>query len=153
MIRTFKCAGSARGQSLVEFSLVLPAAFLTVLLLLELFFIARVKLVMGFSADRVARAAAAHGHPSVVAADQILRHFSAGPAWGTLWPPRLSPEALPQGPGYPFLVIKPLNAPLRLSVVDLSFSVFPKKWFGGWIGVPALGAHVELPEEPEIPQP
>jgi hypothetical protein len=142
------------GQSLVEFSLVLPAAFFMILLMLELFFIARTKLVLGFSADRIARAAAAQGNPISVEVDQFAKHFTVGPLWGMPLPGQISAESLPQWPAYSGLtVVKPLDQGGHLSVVDLSYQVLPKHWFMDWITVPTLGAHVELPQEPEILDP
>jgi len=140
------------GQSLVEFSLVLPAAFFMILLVLELFFVARTQLVLGFSADRIARAAATQGSPLLVEGREFARHFTVGPLWGIPLPGHMSGEPLPQWPAYSGLpVVKPLNQGGHLSVVDLSYRVFPKLWFMDWITAPPLGAHVELPEEPEVP--
>jgi len=145
-------AERVRGQALVEFSLVLPAAFFMILLMLELFFIARTKLVLGFSADRIARAAAAQGSPALVEAREFATHFTVGPLWGIPLPGKMSVEPLPKWPAYSGLtVVKPLDQGGRLSVVDLSFRVFPKLWFLDLITVQPLGAHAELPEEPDIP--
>ena len=143
----------ARGQSLVEFSLVLPAAFFMILLMFELFFITRTKLVLGFSADRIARAAAAQGNPVYVECQELARHFTVGPQWGIPLRARISAEPLPQWPAYSGLtVVKPLDPGGRLAVVDLSYQVFPKLWFMDLIMVHPLGAHVELPAEPEVPE-
>lgn len=139
------------GQSLVEFSLVLPAAFLMILLMLELFFIARTKLVLGFCADRIARAAAAQGNPIYVEGQELATHFTIGPLWGIPFPAQISTERLPQWPAYSGLtVVKPLDQGGQLAVVDLSYQVFPKLWFLDLIMVRPLGAHVELPVEPEV---
>jgi hypothetical protein len=142
-----------RGQSLVEFSLVLPAAFFMILLMFELFFIVRTKLVLGFSADRVARAAAAQGDPLFVEGQEFVRHFTVGPLWGIPQPGKISVESLPRWPAYSGLsVVKPLDRGGQLAMVDLSYRVFPKFWFLDLIMVRPLGAHVERPEEPEVPQ-
>lgn len=141
-----------RGQSLVEFSLVLPAAFFMILLMFELFFMARTKLVLGFSADRIARAAAAQGNPVYVEGQELARHFTVGPPWGIPLPGRRSAEPLPRWPAYSGpTVVKPLDQGGRLAVVDLSYQVFPKLWLMNLITVRPLGARVELPEEPEVP--
>jgi hypothetical protein len=141
------------GQSLVEFSLVFPVMMLMVLLMLEFLFIVRTKLVLGFTADRIARAAAAQGHPRMVEAHEFATHFAVGPNWGVPLPARVSEENLAQWPAYSGLaIVKPLHSSGRLSIVDMSFIVVPKMWFTDLIHVPNLGAHVELPEEPEVPQ-
>jgi hypothetical protein len=146
-------AERAGGQSLVEFSLVLPAVFFMILLMFELFFIVRTKLVLGFSADRIARAAATQdGNPVIVEGQQLIKHFTLGPLWGIPFPARLSAEPLPRWPAYSGLtVVKSLDQGGRLAVVDLSYQVFPKLWFMDLILVHPLGAHVELPQEPEVP--
>lgn len=146
-------AERASGQSLVEFSLVLPAAFLMILLMFELFYIARTKLVLGFCADRVVRAAAVQeGLPVIVEAKVFAKHFTVGPFWGIPLPGRLSVEPLPRWPAYSGpTVVKPLDQGGSLAVVDLSYQVFPKLWLLDLIRVSPLGAHVELPQEPEVP--
>jgi hypothetical protein len=142
-----------KGQSLVEFSLVFPAVLFTVILMLEIFFIVYAKIALGFTADRIARAAAAQGNPRVVELSEYRIHFTVGPSWGMPLRAGLKKDNLPQWPPYSGLAIKkPLDRGGSLSVVDMKFKVFPKVWFGNLIHIPNLGAHVELPTEPAVPQ-
>ena len=91
-------AKDSSGQSLVEFSLVLPAAFFMILLMFELFFIARTKLVLGFSADRIARAAAAQGEVRFLSRGKNWRNISRSARFGeSLSPPEYPPNLSPDG--------------------------------------------------------
>jgi hypothetical protein len=144
-----------KGQSLVEFSLVFPAVLLTMILVLEFFFIVYAKISLGFTADRIARSAAVPNgffSPTAVTMNEYAKHFRTVSSWGTPRWPKIQRENLPPGPDYPFEVIDPLDMPPQLLTVDISFLVSPMIWFTNIIRVPTLGAHVELPVEPEVPQ-
>jgi Flp pilus assembly protein TadG len=142
-----------RGQSLVEWALLFPLIFMTLVVLFQLFFVAQKKILLTQEAAQKAYAAAIGESSMQKALDsmkQTMSDIQNSSRWGVVGLPSIRPGPLTAWRPYPG--IGTYQMPGSLVLVDLNYFVFNHAVFGGTLlSDLRLQAHSELPKEPDIP--
>ncbi|MFA5975730.1 MAG: TadE family protein [Elusimicrobiota bacterium] len=142
-----------RGQSLIEMALLLPVVFLTFVLMLQLLWLIRVKLVFQLSASQLAHTVAVGRYVQAKAIAELAWQFrnEIRQTQGIPSTPKLTIFRMGRLPSYPFPSVGSWSGEGKIASVNLSFHVFPKWFLRSGLPSPKVIGYAELPFEPEIP--
>jgi hypothetical protein len=135
-----------KGQSLVEYALLLPLICFTLAGLLQLFFLIWTQMHFQQAAARVAYQTGIRV-PKIEITTELTQNSQSPLPWGYFDPINTKSRTLTLAGWQAYTGVATLDKPATLATIDLTYRFFPRFLFR-WVH--SATAHCEFPMEPQI---